>query len=231
MRPSYIAVIGIVVGVAIFATILTWPNSTEGVQVDNMGPHLVFLLVLLAFIAAGVISSRPDINQTLKSILFWGGLFILLVAGYAIKNDLLNLALRTIGAIAPGLVFTEDNGNVSVVQSRGGHFFLNATVEGKSMRFLVDTGASVSALTAASTEQIGYRTDLLNYVYPVSTASGRTLVAQLNIDALSIGEFVVLDTEMVAFPPNTLNENLLGIDILNKFRSWRIEGDRLILVP
>ncbi len=66
---------------------------------------------------------------------------------------------------------------------------------------------------------------------PVSTANGRTLVAPVKIDTITIGDHTLRDIRGFVARQGTLDGSLLGMTALDRLQSWRIEGDKLIITP
>ena len=68
-------------------------------------------------------------------------------------------------------------GAAQLTKGADGHFWAEATVDGKAVRFLVDTGATAVSLSLADAQRLGIDTDKLTYDYSVITADGRTRAA------------------------------------------------------
>ena len=230
-RPIIIILSAILVGFIFYTLVSSWSVSTGDLKFSDYGPRLVFLVALLAFIASGLFGQRLRIGEALKSIGIWGGLFVLLIAGYAIRHDIANIANRTLGALIPGLTVVNADRSVSIVKSQDGHFYLSADVNSEKIRFLVDTGASTVALTAEDAKRIGFSPSSLDYSVPISTANGLTFAALVYIENFTIGDFTLNNLEATVSRPGALHESLLGMNALQSLNSWRVEGDRLVLVP
>src|SRR5688572_32832945 len=63
-------------------------------------------------------------------------------------------------------------GAAQVSRSPDGHYWAEGQVNGRRVRFLVDTGATTVALTLADAERLGIRPTRADYVHPVVTANG-----------------------------------------------------------
>ena len=120
-----------------------------------------------------------------------------------------------------------DGGNKIVMTADGqGHFFTNGSVNGSSLRFMVDTGATSIAIGASDARRL--RLNLENGQRGmVSTANGNALVTRIMLDSVRIGdvllhnvEAVVLTTEMPAA--------LLGMSFLNRMEMVR-DGNTMTL--
>jgi aspartyl protease family protein len=107
-----------------------------------------------------------------------------------------------------------------------GLFYVNALVNGKPLRFLVDTGASVMVLTAADAKRVGLEIAEGHYNGNVQTVGGRTEMAWATVDHIQIGGRDVRQLRAAVVRAG-LGVSLLGQNALSQFESVTIKGDRL----
>lgn len=107
-----------------------------------------------------------------------------------------------------------------------GLFYVNAVVNGKSLRFLVDTGATVVVLTAADAQAAGISLQDSHYNANVDTVGGSTSMAWTQIDQFSLGTRKVYNLK-AAVVRNGLGVSLLGQNALAQLGPVTIEGDRI----
>ena len=109
-----------------------------------------------------------------------------------------------------------------------GHFFVDAQVDGQTVRFLIDTGASGVALTGEDARRLGIVV-LPSEIVPVGTgASGQVLGKRIVIHHLAIDRKEAWDMEAVVIPEG-LDVSLLGQSFLSRIGSVQINGDRMVL--
>ncbi len=109
---------------------------------------------------------------------------------------------------------------------RGGHFFLQAAVNGTTVPFLVDTGATSVALSAMHAQAIGLKLDNAKIGYG-NTANGTVMVRVVTLDSVRVGDVVVYNVEAVVLP-TPMEHALLGNSFLSRFQMVR-ENDVLRL--
>ncbi len=205
-----------------------------GAGADPLGedaPNLVYLGVLLAVLLASLVASRPQFREVGKAVLVWGGLGLVLVAGYAFKDDLSMIARRTAAAIVPGMSVSDGSGAVMVMRSSDNHFHIRANLAGTPVDFLVDTGATTTTLSNDDARRIGVDVERLSYTVPIMTANGQTGVAHVTTGPLIVGDIRIEKMDALVTPSGKLGTSLLGMNFLNRMSSWRVEGDRLIFTP
>jgi aspartyl protease family protein len=118
---------------------------------------------------------------------------------------------------------------VEVLADRGGHFLVDAEVDGRRVEFFVDTGATYIALNADTARRLNIRPLSTEYTVPVSTANGGTFVAPVLLDEVRIDDIVVRNVWALVHRDNGLEVNLLGMNFLSELRSFEMRGDRLTL--
>jgi clan AA aspartic protease (TIGR02281 family) len=110
----------------------------------------------------------------------------------------------------------------------GGHFLVEAVVNGAPITFLVDTGASSVVLTMADAERLGFRLESLLFTQRFASANGEVRAAPVVLRELRIGQFSVFDM------PASVNEaplrvSLLGMSFLRRLHGYGVQDGRLIL--
>ena len=115
---------------------------------DDMGwGRLVYLIMLLVFIGAGLggtFARNP--GKSLRHAGIWVAIAAGLALLYSFEAEFTNIYDRVAGKASPTSLQQVDGG-VAIRASRGGHFYLRADVEGESILFLVDTGATRVSLS------------------------------------------------------------------------------------
>jgi aspartyl protease family protein len=118
----------------------------------------------------------------------------------------------------------------SVVISRGndGHFWAEARVDNRRLKFVVDTGASHIALRESDAAMLGIHPTPRDYTIKVQTANGVGRAAVVQLRTVEIGDIMVRDLPALVHPDDALGVNLLGMSFLSKVR-WTHERGKLLL--
>jgi aspartyl protease family protein len=108
----------------------------------------------------------------------------------------------------------------------GGHFMTAGGINGKAVRFMVDTGATSVAMSIAEAEHLGldYRNGQRGYV---STANGNAPAYRVRLAEVRVGDVVVYDIEALVVPAQ-MEFILLGNSFLTRFQMKR-ENETLTL--
>ena len=119
--------------------------------------------------------------------------------------------------------------SVTLVADSQGHFLVEPIVNGVRLRMLVDTGASLVAISREDARRIGINPVSADFRATVSTANGSVLVAPILLKEIKVGELSVRDVPAAVFPDNRLQVGLLGMPFLSKLSHVEVAGGRLIL--
>jgi len=117
----------------------------------------------------------------------------------------------------------------TIAKDSRGHFTTDGRVDGRRLDFMVDTGASVIALTESSAARVGIRPSRSEFNAPVSTANGVVKGARARLDSVDIGGLEVRDVQAMILPDDVLSENLLGLSYLSRLRRFEYAGGKLVL--
>jgi len=117
-----------------------------------------------------------------------------------------------------------------VTMSSDGHFWVIASINGVKRRMLIDSGATVTAISSGTAREAGV--DASTGITPVvlRTANGMAPASTGAIDELRVGNIVARNLRIVT-SPGLGSIDVLGMNFLSRLESWRVEGRTLILVP
>jgi aspartyl protease family protein len=136
------------------------------------------------------------------------------------------LAARPVAPVAAAAVTSR---SVIVPRDARGHFQVDARIEGRDLSFMVDTGASMIALTASDAARLGIHPAQREFVTEVKTANGTVRAAPTRLDRVEIGDLVVRDVAALVLPDEALGDNLLGLSFLSRLRRFEYSAGRLVL--
>jgi len=161
-------------------------------------------------------------------ILVFAGMLLgagVLAARYA--DNVARAPANATSAQASGAVSA--NSRTMVIKAgEGGHFEVEARVDGRRLAFMVDTGASHIALRESDAARLGIHPIPRDYSIKISTANGVGRAALVQLRMVEVGNIIVRDLPALVTPDEALNVNLLGMSFLSRVR-WSHERGKLIL--
>lgn len=186
---------------------------------NDYGRLIYLALLLLAVGGYVIVEFRNRMGQALRVASAWGLIFIGVVAGYGLWND-----------IRPDLIprqMVSEGGEIEVPRAQDGHFYLTLDVGGTPVRFMADTGASNMVLSTADAERLGIDPAGLVYLGTAQTANGVVRTARVELPEVTLGPF--RDEDFPAWVnEGAMDMSLLGMEYLGLYRV-EIAGDRMIL--
>lgn len=118
---------------------------------------------------------------------------------------------------------------VEVKAARNGHFLVDAEVNLTSVRFMVDTGASMVALRQSDAELIGIFLNGSDFNLPVSTANGTAFGAKVELDSVTIENIDIDRVSAMVLPDHLLGISLLGNSFLSRLNRFHVSDNLLVM--
>lgn len=136
---------------------------------------------------------------------------------------------RTTGETPAEVQRTAGDRTMQIKAGSDGHYHADADVNGRSIQVMVDTGASIVALTFEDAERAGIFVRPSDFTHRVSTANGISKVAPVTLDRVQIGEITVRDVRAAVIEAGKLKTTLLGMSFLGRLSRTEMSRGVLIL--
>jgi aspartyl protease family protein len=112
-----------------------------------------------------------------------------------------------------------------------GHFQSDATINGRPVRVMVDTGATSVALRHEDAGNLGVRPVMpTDYTVPIATANGTARAARITLAEIRVGAVRVKNVEALVMPEHALGTNLLGMSFIRRLRNVELASGRLTFI-
>jgi len=187
----------------------------------------VYILMAIMLLLGTLMSRREKPARLLTLMLAWisifGGGFVL----FTFRDDLGYVAQR-LRSEATGEPVTAGR-EVRIPMAIDGHFWVDARLNGQDVKFLVDSGATMTTIGTETARAAGIEVNpQRNQV--VRTGNGIIKVATGRADTLEIGPIERRDMNL-HIAGTDADLNVLGMNFLSSLQRWGVEGRWLILVP
>lgn len=123
-----------------------------------------------------------------------------------------------------------EGGETRIPMAPDGHFWLRAQINGVPANFLVDTGATLTAVSQGVADRAGLKPRRGGLPVTVNTANGPVSAELSTIGELRFGNVAARGLDVV-IAPSLGQTNVVGMNLLSRLASWRVEGNTMILVP
>jgi len=138
------------------------------------------------------------------------------------KREVLKLGVVIAGFGSGG------KGSVTLYPDRGGHFFADGTVNGVSVRFMVDTGATVVAMNSVVANRVGIDYRKNGRPGMASTPGGNVRTYDLTLNAVQVGDITLHNVAASVIEGSHPRESLLGMSFLGQLDMKR-DGEKMEL--
>ncbi len=119
--------------------------------------------------------------------------------------------------------------DVTLTANDQGHFETEAEMNGRSVDVMVDTGATIVAMTYEDAERAGIFLKPSDFTHTVATANGQAMVAPITIGTVAIGPITVRNVEGAVAESGKLHKTLLGMSFLNRLTRVEMRSKNLVL--
>ena len=186
----------------------------------------VYLLMAIMLVLGALMTRRERAAKLLTIALAWVAIFGAGFILFTFRDDFGWVAQR-LKAEAVGSA-VEEGTETRIPMAIDGHFWVDARVNGKPVKFLVDSGATMTTVgrqTAAATGlDVSDRRDQI-----VRTGNGVIRVSSGRADEIELGG--IRRTDVAVQVADNDDINVLGMNFLSSLRRWGVEGRWLVLVP
>lgn len=117
-----------------------------------------------------------------------------------------------------------------IARSADGHYWAEADIDGRAVRVLVDTGASVVALTRQDALRLGLHITASDFTQTVQTASGPVKAAPVELDHVAVSGARVNKVRALVVEKG-LPHSLLGMSYLGRLSAFEARPSGLTLRP
>jgi aspartyl protease family protein len=209
-----------------------WKLSKAFPDVTLTNLDMVWLLNLVGFLAlasaALIMGRRFRTKDTVRNIAIWCAVFAGLGIGYTFRNELGRIGDRVRGELIPGTPVASGAHEIALVAGEDGGYYVDGTINGAPVHFLIDTGSTNIVLTPRDAERAGIDMTKLDYSRPAGTANGVGFGAAAHVDRLVVGDIELHDVQ-VDVNRTPMESSLLGLAFLKRLDSFGVRNGRFVM--
>lgn len=186
----------------------------------------VYILMAFMLILGSLMARREPFARALTMLLAWIAIFAGGFVIFTFRDDL-EYVVQRLRAEATGEPVVQGR-EIRIPMAIDGHFWVDASVNGTKVKFLIDSGATMTTVGRETAAEVGMRVSpTRNQI--VRTGNGFIRVATGRADTVKVGSI-----ERDNLPVHVADDddlNVLGMNFLSSLQRWGVEGRWLILVP
>ncbi len=192
------------------------------------GPSLIWGVVCILLLVSSLAARRLPLSYIAKAALAWTAIFAALFAIFSFRFEFISIWERVKADISGTAGQSISGEAIELRRQDDGHYWITVDINGKPVRFMVDSGATMTAINATTAKEAGVEAD--GYPIILSTANGRVAAKRATVQSLVVGPHKI-ENHPVVVSESFGDVNLLGMNFLNDMQSWRVESNKMILIP
>jgi aspartyl protease family protein len=207
-----------------------WDQLVHSInQVPRSGLLLAAVCAMLVGLVGSLTMRRvPALGRLLRTVSTVGlvGILLLVVLQLSRMDPRFDMALPELGLPEQVVEGTETR----LTRAPDGHYWLRAEINGYPASFLVDTGATLTAVSTETAAAAGLAPRQGGLPVRMQTANGSVAAEMTTIDELRFGNVAARGLDAI-IAPGLGPTNVIGMNLLSRLSSVRLEGNQMILVP
>ena len=207
-----------------------WNNIAATISAIPRSELLILALVAMVagWIGSALIRRKVPMGRLVRtaSTLVLAGILVTVILQLSRFDPRLEVAVPQLGL--PEQVVA--GGETRIGMASDGHFWLRAELNGVPANFLVDTGATLTAVSSDLAARARLQPRRGGIPISIGTANGPVAAQLSTAESIRFGNISASGLDVVIAP--SLGEtNVVGMNLLSRLASWRVEGSTMVLVP
>jgi aspartyl protease family protein len=195
----------------------------------DLGVPTPLVIIVIAVVVAGIVARRVPVLRVAINLVSWvllAGLLFVVLQQREQFDPYIQRAMQILNIQDQSVV----GDTVRIRMAPDGHFWARVTIDGVTRRMLVDSGATLTALSTETARAAGLRPSAPVFPVVLNTANGMIRAQTGRVQSLRIGT-IRADNVPVVVSAAFGETDVLGMNFLSRLKSWRVEGSTLILEP
>lgn len=184
--------------------------------------------MLAGWLGAAMVRRRIAFGRALNmaSSLVLGAILLTVVLQLSRFDPRIDIAVPQLGLPEQSVA----GGETRIPLAPDGHYWVRAEINGAPANFLIDTGATISAVSPAVAARAGLTPRRGGIPVQINTANGSVTAQIASADRLSFGNVAAEGIDVV-IAPGLGDTNIIGMNLLSRLEGWRVEKGVMVLTP
>lgn len=196
----------------------------------DQSADMLWIVLASTLVISALLARRVSFGGALGMALGWIAIFGAVLVLFTYAQDFGSVATRVRQEITGAAAQRAEGERLHVRMASDGHFWVNGEINGMSARFLIDSGATVTAISDDVARQAGLNVDESGPGVVMRTANGAVLARRSSINGLTLGPVRTNDLPVIV-SERFNGVNVLGMNFLSRLKSWRVENGEMVLEP
>ena len=193
-------------------------------------PSLVWGIVMVLLLISSLAARRLAIGQVAKMALAWIAIFAALFIVFSYRFELASVWERVKSDFTGTAGQTYVGEAIQLQRQDNGHYWVQTQINGKDVDFMIDSGATTTAVNSTTANDVGLVVESGGYPIIIQTANGPVKAFRGVAQTLELGPLKLVDHKVVV-SENFGDTNVLGMNFLDSLKSWKVENNVMTLQP
>ena len=193
-------------------------------------PSLVWGIVMVLLLISSLAARRLAIGQVAKMALAWIAIFAALFIVFSYRFELASVWERVKSDFNGTAGQTYVGEAIQLQRQDNGHYWVQTQINGKDVDFMIDSGATTTAVNSTTANDVGLAVKSGGYPIIIQTANGPVKAFRGVAQTLELGPLKLVDHKVVV-SENFGDTNVLGMNFLDSLKSWKVENNVMTLQP
>lgn len=196
----------------------------------DQSADMLWIVLASTLVISALLARRMSFGGALGMALGWVAIFGAVLVLFTYAQDFGDVATRVQQEVTGAAAQRAEGERLHVRMASDGHFWVNGEINGRSARFLIDSGATITAISDDVARQAGLTIDESGPGVVMQTANGTVLARRSSINGLTLGPVRTSDLPVIV-SDRFNGVNVLGMNFLSRLKSWRVENGEMVLEP
>jgi aspartyl protease family protein len=194
------------------------------------GPSLIWGVVCLLLLVSSLAARRLPMGQMAKMALAWVAIFAALFVVFSFRFELAAVWERVKSDFSGTAGQSVSGEAIELKRLDDGHYWLQVEINGNPVKFMIDTGATTTAVNSKTALEAGIEVDNGGFPVLINTANGTVQAQRGKANSLEIGPLTI-ENHNVVVSESFGDTNVLGMNFLDSLKSWKVENNIMTLQP
>tara|TARA_R110000782_G_scaffold78276_5_gene155148 strand:+ start:27841 stop:28440 length:600 start_codon:yes stop_codon:yes gene_type:complete len=191
---------------------------------------VLWYVLASTLVISALLSRRFSLRSAIGMVLTWIAIFAVALVLFSYRHEFIEIASRVKTEVTGEATQRAEGQSLHIRMAPDGHYWVNGEINGMPAKFLIDSGATITAVSDNVARDAGLNIDSIGPGMMMQTANGMIEARRSSIAGLTIGPITTSDLNIIV-SDRFEGVNVLGMNFLSRLKSWRVENGEMVLEP
>lgn len=191
---------------------------------------VLWYVLASTLVISALLSRRFSLRSAIGMVLGWIAIFAVALVLFSYRHEFIEVASRVKTEVSGESDQRAEGQSLHIRMAPDGHYWVEGEINGMPAKFLIDSGATITAVSENVARDAGLNIDSIGPGMMMQTANGMIEARRSSIAGLTIGPITTSDLNIIV-SDRFEGVNVLGMNFLSRLKSWRVENGEMVLEP